>query len=83
MKANAVVPISGTYNAWKVAEPPDPTSSVQERAVALEIQGDAKTGYHLIMSPSGCFTADSWHETIEDAMDSALRVFDVLPEKRK
>ena len=83
MKANAVVPISGTYNAWKVAAPSDPTSSVQERAVALEIQGVAKKGYHLIMSPSGCFTADSWHETIEEAMDSALRVFDVRPEEWK
>jgi len=77
MKANAMALISGTCNAWKVAEPSDPASTVQERLVALEIQGDAKNGYHLIMSPSGCFTADSRHETIADAIDSARRLFGV------
>ncbi|MCI0640829.1 MAG: hypothetical protein L0Y72_25665 [Gemmataceae bacterium] len=80
MKANAVVLISGTSNSWKVAEPSDPAATVQERAVTLEIQGDAKNGYHLIMSPSGCFTADSWHETIEDAIDTSRRLFDVRPD---
>jgi hypothetical protein len=80
MKAIAVVPIHGTANAWKVAEPSDPAANVQERAVTLEIQGNAKDGYHLVMSPAGCFTADTWHETVEDAKDTAHRLFGVPPD---
>jgi hypothetical protein len=32
------------------------------------------------MSPAGYFTADTWHETVEDAKDAAHRVFGVPPE---
>ena len=80
MKASAIVLISGNANAWKVAEESDPVSTIEERAVSLEIRGDATNGFHLIVSPSGCFTADSWHETIDDAIDTAHRLFDVRPD---
>ena len=80
MNASALVFICGTSDAWKVAEPSDPLSAVQEREVLLEIQGDAKNGYHLVMIPKGCFTADTWHPTIEDAIDTAHRLFAVRPE---
>ena len=56
MKAVDVVPISGWGNAWKVAGPEDPPAKVQDRVVTLEIQGDGASGYHLVMSPEGCFT---------------------------
>jgi hypothetical protein len=72
-----VVPICGTANAWKVAEPSDPPANVQKRAVALEIQGNVRDGFHLVMSPAGCFTADTWHETVEGAKDTALQLFGV------
>ena len=77
MKAIVVVPIRGSGNAWKVAEPSDPPARVQEREVVLEIQGDATNGFHLVMSPAGCFTADTWHESVEDAKAAATEVFGV------
>ena len=80
MKAVAVVPIRGTSNAWKVAEPFVPPAQVHERKVTLEIWGNPRDGYHLLMSPAGCFTADTWHETVEDAKDTAQRLFGVPPE---
>ncbi len=81
MKTIVVVPIRGTANAWQVAEPSDPNNSIQERVVALEIQGNTTDGFHLVMTPTGCFTADSWHETVEDAKDTASRVFGVPPDR--
>jgi hypothetical protein len=79
MQTSVVIPICGTSNSWKVAEPSDPQSLTRDRLVSLEIQGDVTNGYHLNMSPDGCFTADSWHATIEDALESAQRVFGVPP----
>jgi hypothetical protein len=81
MNACKVALICGTSNAWKVAEPSDPPATTQERVVLLEIRGDEKNGYHLVMSPKGCFIADSWHATIEDALDTAHRLFDVRPDE--
>ncbi|MFO0841524.1 MAG: hypothetical protein U0797_03855 [Gemmataceae bacterium] len=80
MKALAVVPIRGSSNAWKVAEPSDPPGPTQEREVALEIVGHARGGYHLLMSPIGCFTADTWHETVQDAKEAAHHLFGVPPD---
>jgi hypothetical protein len=80
MKAVAVVPIRGTSNAWKVADSSDPPTTVQDRQVALEIQGNARDGYHLRMSPAGCFPADTWHQSLEEARDTAQRLFGVPPD---
>jgi hypothetical protein len=77
MRAVAAVPIRGSGNAWKVAGPSDPPDRAQEREVTLEIRGNAADGYHLVMSPSGCFTADTWHETIGDAKATAAQLFGV------
>ena len=80
MRNSIVVRICGTANCWKVAEDSDPPELTRERSVSLEVQGDAKNGFHLIMSPSGCFTADTWHATLGDAFDVAYRAFGVRPE---
>lgn len=77
IKAVAVVPIRGYSNIWRVAEPSDTGDITQNRVVNLEIQGDGNDGFHLIMSPDGCFTADTWHETLEDAKDTVYRIFGV------
>lgn len=79
LKATAEVLIRGYGNAWKVAGPSDTGPLVQRRKVELEIQSDGRDGYHLVMSPEGCFTADTWHETLEDAKDTAFEVFGVGP----
>ena len=78
MRTSTVIAIHGTHDCWKVATQADSASLTQDRLVTLEIQGDPKAGYHLIMTPEGCFTADSWHPTIDDAMDAAYRIFGVL-----
>jgi hypothetical protein len=72
-----MAPIRGSANAWKVAEASDLPNRVQEREVALEIQGNAANGYHLVISPVGCFTADYWYETIAEAKESAAEIFGV------
>ena len=68
----------GTKNAWslsplRIADEPNHECEVQ-----LEIQGDDRNGYHLVMSPNGFFTADSWHQTIQDALDTARELFGVI-----
>jgi hypothetical protein len=80
MKAVVVLPIRSSRHAWTLAKPSDPPSRVQEREVKLEIQSDGANGYHLVMSPAGCFTADSWHESIEDAKAAAAEAFGVPPD---
>lgn len=78
MKTVAEILIRGYGNSWKVAEPSDTgTSHLQQRTVALEIRGDAKDGYHLVMSPEGYFTAETWHPSVEDAKETAFRIFGV------
>lgn len=77
MKAVVVVPIKGSGNAWRVAHASDPPEQVQDREVTLLIQSDGAKGYLLIMSPTGCFTADSWHDSIADAQETAQELFGV------
>jgi hypothetical protein len=77
MKIRTKALIRGMSNSWKGTGPPDSPVSAPDREVVLEILGDAKNGYHLNMSPWGCFTADTWHATLEEAKDTAHRIFDV------
>jgi hypothetical protein len=49
MKAITEILIRGYGNAWKLAEPSDTGPLVQLRVVELEIQGDGKDGYHLVL----------------------------------
>ena len=77
MKAVVRALIYSTSNSWKVAEPGDAEQFIQERTVSLEIKGNTEQGYHLIKSPEGCFRADSWHKTIEEATEVAQELFGV------
>jgi hypothetical protein len=70
----------GTKNAWSLAPFRTADEPNQECEVELEIQGDDGNGYHLVMSPHGFFTADSWHQTKQDALDTARELFGVLPD---
>lgn len=83
MFARTSAQICGTRNAWKVAEETDSTAHTEEREVQLEIQGDQTNGYHLVMSPEGCFTADSWHQNLDEALKTAMDLFDVSPTEWK
>ncbi len=75
MRATAVVYIRGGADAWKAAEPFDLPGEAQKRVADLEIQGSPQDGYYLVMSPAECMAADNWHATIEDAQDTARRLF--------
>lgn len=68
--------IWGTTNAWSAEQTGGPDQTSIRCAVKLEIQCD-RHGCSLVMSPSGFFTADSWHPTKEDAIDAAREIFGV------
>ena len=67
----------GTRNSWSLEQQKGHSRKTEGCAVLLEIQGDEKDGYHLVMSPDGFFTADSWHETRQDAINAAWELFGV------
>jgi hypothetical protein len=69
--------IFGTANSWSLAQQPGHSREGRDCAVKLEIQGDGKNGYHLVMAPEGFFTADSWHQSLDEAFASAHELFDV------
>jgi len=75
--AKATARIWGTRNAWSLSAFADGRDCSCECEVSLEIQGDAKNGYHLVQSPDGFFAADSHHETKEDALETAEELFGV------
>jgi hypothetical protein len=76
ISAKCVAPICGSGDLWKVAEPSD-SGPIAQRAVSLTIEGDERGGYHLVMSPEGCFTADTWHASKSDALESAEQLFGI------
>jgi hypothetical protein len=45
--------------------------------VLLEIVGDDQSGYHLLMSPEGCFQTDNWYRSRAEAVADADRIFKV------
>jgi len=67
--------VCGSANSWRVADATDPADQITVLDVELEMQGDEQSGYILPMSPAGCFTADSWHASKEDALDAAEELF--------
>lgn len=69
--------IWGTTSAWSLSQFAGADQPNCDCVVELEIQGDDRNGYHLVMSPAGYFTADSWHATKVDALNSAFEMFGV------
>lgn len=75
--ATTTASIFGSRNAWSLAPIEGFSPYPSQCVVRLEIQGDKRNGYNLVMSPEGFFTADSWHPTQQDALDSAYDLFHV------
>src|ERR1017187_6943834 len=67
-----------SHDAWKVAAATDPTERIREVDIRLEIQGDDGSGYHLVMTPDGCFTADNWYRSKREALEAASEMFGTL-----
>lgn len=76
-KASTRVRVWGTKNAWKLSSFGNTGEPNQECDVALEISGDDQNGYLLVMAPHGFFTADSWHQSKQEALESAKELFGV------
>ncbi|GJM25378.1 MAG: hypothetical protein DHS20C16_17930 [Phycisphaerae bacterium] len=75
LRASTTVRIWGTENSWSLA---GKEGGAKECVVTLEIQGDQRSdGYQLVMSPAGFLTADSWHESKDDALRTAAEMFGV------
>ena len=77
LAASVRVRIWGSRNCWSLEPTPGAGGASEECEVALEIQGTRKSGYNLVMSPAGFFTADSWYETKAEALEDAQELFGV------
>ncbi len=75
--ASTKVRIWGSKNAWSLSEDSGYSGSGVECDVELEIIGDDKNGYHFIMVPEDFFTADTWHETLREALEEGRDVFGI------
>ena len=76
--ATTTARIWGTRQAWSAEQTDGPAQTSVQCTVELEIQCD-RHGCNLVMSPSGFSTADSWHPTKQDAIDTACEMFGVSP----
>ena len=65
----------GRKHGWSLSSDSGYRGPGKECEIKLEIQGDDKNGYHLIMSPDGFFTADTWCETLEAAIRDGQELF--------
>lgn len=80
MTAHTKCRVFGTRDSWSLA-PHRGFAEGRECEVDLEIEGDEKNGYHLVMSPAGFFTADAWYESKDEALTAASELFGVAPGK--
>ena len=72
--------VFGTKNGWSLAPIEGKERESTDCEVLLEIQGTKKNGFNLVISPAGFFAADSWHETKQEALESAEELFGVSAE---
>ncbi|MDG2381931.1 MAG: hypothetical protein P8N76_09670 [Pirellulaceae bacterium] len=73
----------GRKNAWSSSPDSGYRGPGSECDIKLEIEGDDKNGYHLIMSPDGFFTADTWIQTLEEAIRDGEERFGIAPQDWK
>ena len=62
---------------WRVAKSDDNVKYVKRLAVELSIEGSSKSGYYLLMTPEGLFTADLHFDSIEEAKEEAENYFEL------
>jgi hypothetical protein len=75
--AKTRVRVWGTRNSWSLSPESGLRGSAKECDVELEIQGNDREGYNFVMSPTGFFTADTWHQTKDEALATAKELFGV------
>ncbi len=72
---------SERHDAWRLATSDDAGPHVRDVNVALAIVGDERNGFHLNMTPDGCFTADYWYGSKNEALEAAIELFGVRPDE--
>ncbi|MFS1524465.1 hypothetical protein ACL7TT_10180 [Microbulbifer sp. 2304DJ12-6] len=77
MKSTIVQKIRILKGGWRVADREDDIKYVKQLEIELLIEGNAKNGYHLIMTPEGFFAADLHFDSIEEAKEEAEEYFEV------
>jgi len=78
LQAEVQAEIRGSHDAWSLsADDPGPSRVVQVR---LAIMGDEQNGFHLIQNPKGFLAVDTWHRTLDEALDVARELFGVRRE---
>lgn len=75
LRARTVARVWGSKNAWSLAAPKGREATSRECDVEVEIQGDERNGFHLVMRPQGFFTADTHSPTLEDVLSQARELF--------
>ncbi|MEM6293196.1 MAG: hypothetical protein AAGA54_18120 [Myxococcota bacterium] len=71
--STARVRIWGNGGSWSVV--PADFSEGSFRQVSLIIEGTEATGFLLLKEPEGCFQADGWELTLDEAFKRAEDVF--------
>ncbi|NNE00061.1 MAG: hypothetical protein HKN47_22300 [Pirellulaceae bacterium] len=67
----------GQRNSWSLSQPANSPNAGVPCNVIVEIQGTPHDGYHVVMSPDGFFTADTWCESLDEAFNSGKELFDI------
>lgn len=80
MKARARVRIWGSRNAWSLAAFKGAGVRWKDCDISVEIQGDTRNGYNLIMAPTGFPAADQWYKTKKEALAEATELFGLSAE---
>ena len=74
---NKVITIYGTPNSWSLSESETKRNKINNTSTSIHFEGNDKEGYHLVISPEGYFTADSWHESKKEAIEAAKELLNI------
>ena len=69
--------IYGSERAWSLS-PLSTDSEGRCVLVEVEIVGSQRQGFHLVLSPAGFLTADTWHLEESEALESMKELFGTL-----
>ena len=79
--AKTTARIWGSPNAWSLAPAKGGPPPWRDSDVSLEIRGNPRDGFHLVIRPDGFFATDYGYASQQEAISGAKQLFD-LPEHR-
>jgi len=69
--------IYGTSNSWSLTETKATPNNVNSANTSIYFEGNDKEGYHLVISPEGYLTADSWYESKKEVIEAAKELLNI------